>query len=344
MTFWIDFAAFALKSFWLAGMIALVLIVPVIIGARVQRRGREDDDEVSIKNLDSAYDDLEARMLAATAGSKQAKAFLKERRKAAKAEAKTEAKAAEKSADEGFRNVFVIDFKGDTMASGHQAFARKVTAALLAARPGKDEIVVNIHSPGGLVSAYGLMAAQMQRVRRAGVELTACVDQVAASGGYMMAVAANTIVAAPFAVVGSIGVVAQAPNVNRLLKKLDIDYEELTAGAHKRPMSILAPNTEEGREHFRHKLEETHVAFKDFVRENRPALNVETVGDGDYWYATDALKLGLIDAIATSDEFLLARRGKARLFAIEAPEKKTLIKLFLGRLGQAGARLLAGRA
>jgi serine protease SohB len=185
------------------------------------------------------------------------------------------------------------------------------------------------------------MAAQMQRVRRAGVKLTACVDQVAASGGYMMAVAADRILAAPFAVVGSIGVVAQAPNVHRLLKRLDIDYEEMTAGEHKRPMSVLGEITPEGREHFRHKLEETHVAFKDFVRDNRPSLDVDAVGDGDYWYATDAIKIGLVDAISTSDEYLLSQRGQAQMFLIEAPEKKTLLKLLFGRLGAMAAAQIA---
>ena len=306
-------------------MIALVIVIPIVVAARVQKRRA---DEVSITSLDERYDSMEAQIRLATDGAKGAKSFLKERKKAAKAH------------DDGAKRVYLVAFKNDPMASGHATFARKISAALMAARVGQDEIVVTIHSPGGLVSAYGLMAAQMQRVRRAGVELTACVDQVAASGGYMMAVVANRIVAAPFAVVGSIGVVAQVPNVNRLLKKIDVDYEELTAGEHKRPISVLAPITDEGREHFRHKLEETHVAFKDFVRENRPALNVEAVGDGDYWYATDALKLGLIDAISTSDEYLMSQRGKARLFVIDAPEKKTLMKALFGKLGEAGARAL----
>ncbi|HMN73947.1 MAG TPA: protease SohB [Rhodoblastus sp.] len=322
MHFWIDFGGFALRSLWIAAMIAIVLVIPIIVGARAQRRR---EDEVKVTSLDERFDLMEAQIRGATGGAKGAKAFLKERRKAAKLK------------DDAARRVYLVVFKGDPMASGHTAFARKITAALMAARPGKDEIVVTIQSPGGLVSAYGLMAAQMQRVRRAGVELTACVDQVAASGGYMMAVVANRIVAAPFAVVGSIGVVAQVPNVNRLLKKIDVDYEEMTAGEYKRPISVLAPISDEGREHFKHKLEETHVAFKDFVRENRPTLNVETVGDGDYWYATDALKLGLIDAITTSDEYLMSQRGKARLFAIDAPERKTLAKVLFGRLGEAAA-------
>ncbi len=327
MNFWIDFGGFALRSFWIAAMIALVVVIPIIFGARTQKRREED---VKVSSLDERFDLMEAQIRVATDGAKGAKAFLKERKKAAKLH------------DDSAKRVYLVAFKGDPMASGHAAFARKITAALMAARAGKDEIVVTLHSPGGLVSAYGLMAAQMQRVRRAGVELTACVDQVAASGGYMMAVVANRIVAAPFAVVGSIGVVAQVPNVNRLLKKIDVDYEELTAGEHKRPISVLAPITDEGREHFRHKLEETHVAFKDFVRENRPALNVEAVGDGDYWYATDALKLGLIDAISTSDEYLMNQRGKARLFVSDAPEKKTLMKALFGRLGEAGARMIGG--
>jgi serine protease SohB len=318
MDFWIDLSSFALKSAWIAAMVAVALAIPALAAAR--SRMRPDDDGLTIASIDERFDRMEAQILKSTQDKKVARKFLKERKR-----------AAEKRSDDA-RLIYVIDFRGDPLASGHTAFARKITAALLAARPGRDEVVVTIHSPGGLVSAYGLMAAQMQRVRQAGVQLTACVDQVAASGGYMMAVAANKIIAAPFAVVGSIGVVAQVPNVHRLLQRLDVDYEEMTAGEHKRPMSILGPVTPEGREHFRHKLEETHVAFKDFIRENRPALDVEAVGDGDYWYATDAIKLGLIDAIATSDDYLLSQRGQARLFKIDAPEKKTLARTLLDKM------------
>ena len=204
MDFWIDLSSFALKSAWIAAMIAVALAIPALAAAR--SRMRPDDDGLKIASIDDRFDRMEAQVLRSTQDKKVARRFLKERKR-----------AAEKRADDT-KCLYVIDFRGDPLATGHAAFARKITAALLAARAGQDEVVVTIQSPGGLVSAYGLMAAQMQRVRQAGVQLTACVDQVAASGGYMMAVAANTIIAAPFAVVGSIGVVAQVPNVQERVK------------------------------------------------------------------------------------------------------------------------------
>ena len=109
--------------------------------------------------------------------------------------------------------------------------------------------------------AYGLAASQMQRIRDKKLKLTVCVDKVAASGGYMMAVVADKIIAAPFAVLGSIGVLAQVPNFHRLLKKHDVDFEMLTAGKYKRTLTMFGENTDKGREKFQEDIEDTHVLF-----------------------------------------------------------------------------------
>ena len=229
--------------------------------------------------------------------------------------------------------------------------AAEIDAVLAVARPETDEVVLKIDSPGGTVTGYGLAAAEVMRLTGRKVKVTACVDQVAASGGYLMACAADRIVAAPFALVGSIGVVAQVPNLHRLLKRNDIDYEEITAGEYKRSVSVLGEITPQGREHFRGKLDATHEAFKRFVQERRPGLDIAKVGDGDVWLASEALGLGLVDALATSDEFLFAARGEARLYEIAAAQRKTLAQQLFGGFGaearaaleSAVARLAGGR-
>ena len=204
---------------------------------------------------------------------------------------------------------------------------------LATARPEVDEVVLRVESPGGTVTGYGLAAAEIMRLTGRKVKVTVSVDQVAASGGYLMACAADRIVAAPFALIGSIGVVAQIPNLHRLLKRNDIDYEEMTAGEYKRSVSILGEITPQGREHFRGKLDATHEAFKRFVQERRPGLDIAKVGDGDVWLASEALGLGLVDALATSDELLFAARGEARLYEIAAAEPKTVAQRLFGGVG-----------
>ncbi len=211
--------------------------------------------------------------------------------------------------------------------------AAEIDAVLAVARPETDEVVLKVESPGGTVTGYGLAAAEVMRLTGRKVKVTACVDQVAASGGYLMACAADRIVAAPFALVGSIGVVAQVPNLHRLLKRNDIDYEEMTAGEYKRSVSVLGEITPQGREHFRGKLDATHEAFKRFVQERRPGLDIAKVGDGDVWLASEALGLGLVDALATSDEFLFAARGEARLYEIAAAQRKSLAQQLFGGFG-----------
>jgi serine protease SohB len=204
-------------------------------------------------------------------------------------------------------------------------FREAVTAVLQIAQPGQDEVVVKLESPGGMVHSYGLAAAQLDRIKKKGIKLTACVDKVAASGGYMMACVADKIVASPFAIMGSIGVVAQIPNFNKVLKKHDIDYEILTAGKYKRTMTVFGENTEEGREKFKADLEDTHELFKSYVSERRPVVDIEAVANGDIWFGSRALDVKLVDDLKTSDEYISDACREADVFSVEFKDKKHLM-------------------
>ena len=330
MAFWLEIAAFALKAGLIVaavgGLIALVL--------RLNRGDEPAGQELKITCLNTHYDAMQARLNARVLDTKALKAFKKTGKKDAKIRPPTHQA----------KRIYVLDFDGDIKASAVKRLADMVDGILTIARPAQDEIVVRVASPGGTVTGYGLAAMQLLRFRDAKLALTVCVDQVAASGGYLMACTANRIIAAPFAVVGSIGVVAQVPNLHRLLKKNDIDFEEVTAGEFKRSVSLLGEITPAGREHFREKLDTTHVAFKNFVGKYRPALQLEKVANGDYWYGEEALTLGLVDELMASDDYLFRARNEARIFKISLEEKKSLINQVLEGLGfafdAAASRLL----
>ncbi|NUP06338.1 MAG: protease SohB [Polyangiaceae bacterium] len=211
--------------------------------------------------------------------------------------------------------VFVLDFKGDVLASEVDSLREEVTVVIGIARPG-DEVVVRLESSGGAVHGYGLAASQLARLRAKDLPLTVCVDKVAASGGYMMACVAQQIAAAPFAILGSIGVVAPVPNLHRLLERHGVDFENVTAGRYKRPVSLLGKVTDEGKQKLKEQLEETHELFKRFVHDMRPKLDVETVATGEHWYGSRALELGLADILTTSDDYLLKKSEGARIFEV----------------------------
>lgn len=333
MAFWLDIAAFALKSL----MIAMALGGLVGFGTFVARRMRgEETDEprLVVRSLDERYDAMRDAINDRLVDKKARKALARARRKEAKAAAKSGAARA------AGKRVYVLAFKGDLRASAVKKLAMEIDAVAMVARPETDEVVLRLESAGGTVTGYGLAAAQLMRLRDRKIKVTACVDQVAASGGYLMACAADRIVAAPFAILGSIGVVAQVPNLHRLLKKNDIEYEEMTAGEFKRSVSMLGEITPAGREHFRGKLDSTHEAFKRFVQQCRPNLDIARVGDGDVWLGGEALGLGLVDALSTSDELLFGARGEARLFEIAVEQRKSLIQQVLGGFGVAARSAL----
>ena len=339
MSFWLDIAAFALKALLIVAAVGGV----VFLITRLTRGEAEEDSEIKVDSLNERYDARQARLNAGILSKKERKALAKQRKALAKASKKAAKSTAEATTS---KRIYVLGFKGDIRASAVGRLGREIDAVLTVARPDQDEVVVRIESPGGTVTGYGLAASQLLRLRAASIKLTACVDQVAASGGYLMACVADRIIAAPFAILGSIGVVAQVPNLNRLLKKNDIDFEEMTAGEFKRSVSIFGEITPAGREHFRGKLDATHEAFKEFVGQNRPRLEMAKVANGDTWLGREALELGLVDELAASDDYLFRVRDQARIYEISSEERKSLLQQILSRLGfaaQAAARFVIER-
>lgn len=264
--------------------------------------------------------------------------------KAEKKKQKAREKEKSKRIDDGQLSnsrVFVINFlKGDLKASAAENLREEISTVLGVATK-QDEVVVCVESPGGLVHGYGFAAAQLIRLRDAGIPLTVCVDQVAASGGYLMACTANKIISSPFALVGSIGVVAQVPNFNKLLKKHDVDFKEYTAGDYKRTVSLFGEITEKGEAKFKEQLEQTHELFKTFVSKYRPQMDIAAVSTGEYWYGQMALTHGLVDELKTSDEYLLGKSKDHQVIKISFEEKPSLSDKISEVLTKAVTQVLA---
>lgn len=313
MEFFSEYGIFLAKS------ITVLLVVLFIIAAAssaAARNRKSDDKELIVEKLNEKLEDAKKEMEAHVLD----KSALKAQRKLEKKQEKDKSK---QTSDKP--RTYVLDFDGDIKASAVETLRDSITAVLTFANPERDDIVVRLESPGGLVHAYGLAAAQLDRIKKKGFKLTACVDKVAASGGYMMACVADRIVASPFAVMGSIGVVAQLPNFNRLLKKNDIDFEILTAGEYKRTLTMFGENTEKGREKFQSDLEETHDLFKHFVSEHRPVVKIDEVANGDIWFGQKARDVELVDELATSDEYLMDACNERDVFSVKYREKQTLV-------------------
>jgi serine protease SohB len=296
---------------FLAEAVTIVVLIAVLVAGTAQLIGvlssrRSGGSRLRVRNLGQRYDDLAAPL----ADAVLPRAVSKANRKTAKEQKKLHRR------DPGSRpRVFVLDFHGDVRASRVSGLREELTAVLSLATA-DDEVVVRLQNPGGLVNDQGLAASQLLRVRRRGVPLTVCVDTVAASGGYMMACVAGKIVAAPFAVIGSIGVVAQVPTFYRLLDRVGIDVEQFTGGEYKRTVTPFREPTEADRAKLTEQIHETHDLFKAWVGEQRPQVDLAAVATGEYWYGAQALNLNLVDELATSDEYLLSARHRADLYEV----------------------------
>jgi serine protease SohB len=301
MEFLAQYGMFALKTLTLVFAFLILFVGVLGLGFRPKCR-------VTIKSLNKHYDEAKEMMQKEVCGIKKEKKTKKEKKK---------------KRDERQSTVFVLDFCGDLKATQVEQLREEITLVLSVATP-NDEIVIRLESPGGTVNGYGLAASQLQRIRDNNIPLTVCIDKVAASGGYLMACVANTVIAAPFAMIGSIGVVAQLPNFHRWLKKQEIDIELLTAGEYKRTLTMFAENTKEGRQKFQEDLNAIHSQFKDHVMTNRKQIDLNEISTGEHWLAKDALELKLVDRLETSDSYLINKMPSHNIYQITIKGKQNL--------------------
>ncbi len=315
---------------WTAALLAIAAgLVTILRGAR----SSQGPDRLDVRNLNERYEQMAEILNADLLSESEFKSL----RKQQKAEEKARRKAEKRGEPAPRPRVFALNFDGDIAAHAVDSLREEISALLQVARD-SDEVLLRLESEGGMVHAYGLAASQLQRIRGRGLKLTVAIDKVAASGGYMMACVADRILAAPFAIVGSIGVVAQLPNFHRVLKKHEIDVELHTAGEFKRTLTVFGENTEAGREKFREELEDTHRLFKSFVSGNRPQLEIDRVATGEHWYGSQALDLKLVDKLQTSDDYLLERKADADLYELSFKRRHPLSE----RLAQGLVRLGIG--
>jgi len=322
---------------FLAKALTLVLLIGALPIALIRARGRfhMDGERLEVTDLKGRYRDM-ARAL------KQASLPKKAVVKALKAERKAH-KRRDRAAEGERRRIFVIDFHGDIKATEVASLRELITCVLMAAGEG-DELLVRLENAGGVLAEHGLAASQLVRVRGSKVRLTVAVDKVAASGGYLMACVADHIIAAPFAAVGSIGVVVQLPNFHRLLERRGVDFELHTAGEYKRTLTLFGENSDADREKVREQLEDTHRLFKDFIREYRPDVDLGRVATGEYWQGIQALDLGLVDEVRTSDDYLLEASADADLYLVAYAVRKRPLERLLATLQSSSVmRVLFGR-
>lgn len=315
-------------------IVAFVIgIVTLAHGVAAARAGH-NHEHIEVRNVNQRLRDMADALMAEMLDE----GAFKRRAKQERAEDKARRKA--RKGQPARPRLFVLDFDGDLAASQTAALRQEISAILQVAES-RDEVLLRLESPGGLVNGYGLAASELRRVREHEIKLTVAVDKVAASGGYMMACVADRILAAPFAVLGSIGVVAQLPNFHRLLKKNDIDIELHTAGEYKRTLTMLGENTEAARAKFLAELEDTHALFKSFVSDNRPQVAIAEVATGEHWYGARALALKLVDQIKTSDDYLLERVTDHDVYTVAYKMQQSLRDRLLGSLTRAFTRALA---
>ena len=312
----LEYGLFLLK------VITVLISVIVLISFVAASKKSTAAEGLEIENLNDKYKGLSDSLNKAV----MEKDEWKKKQKAEKAIAKKNKKKKTRKP-----KAYILDFIGDIKASAVPSLREEVTAILDIAKR-NDQIVLRLDNHGGVVHEHGLAASQLARIRQKKIHLTVVVDKVAASGGYLMASVANKIYAAPFAILGSIGVIAQLPNFNRLLDNYGVDFEQITAGQYKRNVTMFGKNTDEDREKLKDQLEEIHELFKSSVNEYRPQLDLERVATGEHWYGSKALELGLIDEIKTSDELLIEMAKKYEIFSVKLKIKKPLKKRLLSNI------------
>lgn len=310
-------------GFFVAQTLVIIAAILIIFGGilAIATKGKlKGKTKIKIRKLNEYYDELAEKMQEAILNKK-------EKKELAIAHKKTKKQNKKKTEPKQKKRVYVINFIGDLRATTVNSLREEVSAILTVAKP-EDEVFVKLESAGGVVHGYGLAASELQRIKNRNIPLTISVDKVAASGGYMMACVADRILSAPFAIIGSIGVVAQLPNFNRLLKKHNVEFEQITAGEYKRTLTLFGENTKKGREKMQDDVNDIHELFKEFIQTHRPHLDLEKVATGEHWFGSRALDLMLVDELITSDDYLMNASQEALLFEVSYKKKKNVFEKF----------------
>ncbi len=323
MEFLSEYGLFLAKT--ITFVVAIIIVIVAVVASSAKTK-KDQPGSIVVTHLNKKINDLTDEIKNVVENEEQLKKEIKAQKKAEKKQAKENKKASKE--DENKKRFYVLDFDGDTKASQVENMRESITAILSIARPELDEVVLRLESPGGMVHAYGLAASQLDRIRKAKLVLTISVDKVAASGGYMMACLGSKIIAAPFAYIGSIGVLLQMPNFSRLLKENNVDFEMITAGEYKRTLTMFGENTDKGREKVTQEIQQTHDLFKDFVKEHRPILDINAVATGETWFGKKALEFNLVDEIKTSDEFISECCQQGEVYSVNYEKKKNLVDKF----------------
>lgn len=297
--------------------VAAVVLVAVLVALSAARKPHEESQLV-VEHINKALQRRADQARRTIVGRRDSRKLIRERRKEEK----------KRKQDEPRPRLFVLDFKGDIRASATASLREEVSTVLALAEKG-DEVLVRLENAGGAVHEHGLAASQLLRLRACGIRLTIAVDKVAASGGYLMACAADRIVAAPFAIIGSIGVLVQLPNFHRALEEKGVDFEMLTAGRYKRTLTLFGENTDEGRDKMKQELDEVHELFQRRIKELRPSVDLEKVATGEHWYGSRALELNLIDEIGTSDDLMLGAAATSELYRVSFRRPRKLMERVL---------------
>jgi len=315
-------------------LLAIILLLFFLIGIiAIITRGREKSNgQLEIKHLNKKFAEIKDNFQSEILSTTEYKKIHKDKKKLAKQQKKN-------NQELRLKRIFLLDFQGDVKGSAVNHLREEITAILNIATP-NDHVMIKIESGGGMVHSYGLAASQLARIREKNIPLTAIIDKVAASGGYLMACVANEIIAAPFSIIGSIGVILQLPNFNRLLKEKNIDFEQLTAGNFKRTLTIFGENTEEGRAKMREELEAIHQQFKNLVLHYRPQIEINKVATGEHWSGLEAQKLNLVDTLQTSDDWILEKISAAELYEVSVKKQKTLAEKLFSSVKSAKLNLL----
>lgn len=314
-----DYGLFLLKA------VTIVIAIVVVIGVAAAAGRKAAHEGLEVESINKKFKQQAAALRRAVMQKAEHKKEAKAEKKRAKADAKESAPRPRS---------YVIDFKGDLKASAVPSLREEVSAILDVATA-DDDVIVRLENHGGVVHEHGLAASQLARIRDRDIPLTVCVDKVAASGGYLMACVATRIYAAPFAILGSIGVLAQIPNFNRLLDSHGVDFEQVTAGKYKRTVTMFGQNTDADRAKLKEELEDVHALFKSAVTRYRPALDLEKVATGEHWYGARALELGLADEIKTSDEVIAGLVAERDLYQVAYRVRQPLPKRLMANIDSA---------
>ncbi|WP_343192796.1 S49 family peptidase [Buchnera aphidicola (Taiwanaphis decaspermi)] len=229
-------------------------------------------------------------------------------------------------------NLYILDYNDKIKKNKIKKLREEISSIILVAKK-NDEVLLRLENTSDIVYEYGLVIAQLQRLRKKGIKLIISIDKIVSNGGYIIACVADHISASPFSIIGPINIVVNIPNIDKYTQTSNLNNQLNDCNTFTK-LTLIKNNTKIYVNKIFNKLDIKKYIRNSFIKDMRPSLNLNKIFNQNYWIGENAINEKLIDSINTSDDILFSKKDTHNLLKIKYVYKSNIVEKYIVTLNK----------